>query len=474
MSAGYRPLEDRPTQQISTPKLTRPVGVPTERLFQHYCYTRGGKRHTSYTCVCGSGDNSSILHYGHAAALSDKTIEDGVMWSVAPLPPKYTNVPPAALKTKQFTVPAVHGPVLGDWLDDSGWTSALMQANIASTGTADSFIRVSHVTKTRHAHQVTAASIHTLLHRAYAEYTSSVTAAETDAVSLEECPVRLLAENTITQDRLAAVRSLRKDTQEKAVRLFKKDAARSSADDVTPTVGDNWVLRVDLKRAIVGAARTKAGREFQSRGHEVSPSWGSSHSISCRESAAGGADLLTSPPFSMASSSPSWGSSHSISGHESVAGGAGLLTSPPSSWGSSHSISCRMAGLVATPGKTGPSGGDGSSCRPSAGSSNSGPSGGDGSSSGPSGGDGSSSRPSGGDGSSSRPSGGDGSSSGPSGGDGSSSGPSGGDGSSNSSGPTQDTICGRLACSGDVTDQEVTESNSGWAGEAECNSTQRV
>ncbi|MGH0149917.1 UNVERIFIED_CONTAM: hypothetical protein FKN15_016013 [Acipenser sinensis] len=57
------------------------------------------------------------------------------------------------------------------------------------------------------------------------------------------------------------------------------------------------------------------------------------------------------------------------------------------SWGSSHSISCRMAGLVATPGKAGPSGGDGSSCRPS---------GGDGSSSAPSGRDGSSSGPSGG------------------------------------------------------------------------------
>ena len=30
--------------------------------------------------------------------------------SVAPLPSKYINVPPAALKTKQFTVPAVAGP----------------------------------------------------------------------------------------------------------------------------------------------------------------------------------------------------------------------------------------------------------------------------------------------------------------------------------------------------------------------------
>ncbi|NWY30944.1 PEPD dipeptidase, partial [Pheucticus melanocephalus] len=46
-------------------------------LFQHYCYTRGGMRHTSYTCICGSGENSSVLHYGHAGAPNDKTIEDG-------------------------------------------------------------------------------------------------------------------------------------------------------------------------------------------------------------------------------------------------------------------------------------------------------------------------------------------------------------------------------------------------------------
>ncbi|MGH0169550.1 UNVERIFIED_CONTAM: hypothetical protein FKN15_057065 [Acipenser sinensis] len=152
-----------------------------------------------------------------------------------------------------------------------------------------------------------------------------------------------------------------------------------------------------------------------------SPPWGSGHPFSCSEIAAGGAGLLTSPPsswlaaalhgapatvfpaggagfltsppFFVAGNCPSWGSSHSISCRESAAGGAGLLTTPPfsvagssPSWG--FSISCRMAGLVVTPGKTGPSGGDSSSCRPTAGSS-SGPSGGNGSCSGPSGGDGS-------------------------------------------------------------------------------------
>ncbi len=44
----------------------------------------------------------------------------------------------------------------GDYLDGSGWTNALVQAGIASSGTADSFLRASHLTRTRHAHQVTA------------------------------------------------------------------------------------------------------------------------------------------------------------------------------------------------------------------------------------------------------------------------------------------------------------------------------
>ncbi|KAM7014777.1 xaa-Pro dipeptidase [Tautogolabrus adspersus] len=50
-----------------------------ESLFQHYCYNKGGMRHTSYTCICGTGNNSSILHYGHAGAPNDKTIADGDM-----------------------------------------------------------------------------------------------------------------------------------------------------------------------------------------------------------------------------------------------------------------------------------------------------------------------------------------------------------------------------------------------------------
>lgn len=50
-----------------------------EATFLHHSYFVGGCRHASYTCICGSGFNSSILHYGHAAAPNDKTVRDGDM-----------------------------------------------------------------------------------------------------------------------------------------------------------------------------------------------------------------------------------------------------------------------------------------------------------------------------------------------------------------------------------------------------------
>lgn len=50
-----------------------------ESMFLHHTYFYGGCRHCSYTCICATGNNGAVLHYGHAAAPNDKTLEDGDM-----------------------------------------------------------------------------------------------------------------------------------------------------------------------------------------------------------------------------------------------------------------------------------------------------------------------------------------------------------------------------------------------------------
>lgn len=48
-----------------------------ESVFIQYCYCHGGMRHVGYTCICASGHNGSVLHYGHAGEPNHKLIKDG-------------------------------------------------------------------------------------------------------------------------------------------------------------------------------------------------------------------------------------------------------------------------------------------------------------------------------------------------------------------------------------------------------------
>ncbi|XP_050040083.1 xaa-Pro dipeptidase [Dermacentor andersoni] len=50
-----------------------------EALFMQKCYGDGGARHVSYTCICCSGSNGAVLHYGHAGAPNDSPVADGDM-----------------------------------------------------------------------------------------------------------------------------------------------------------------------------------------------------------------------------------------------------------------------------------------------------------------------------------------------------------------------------------------------------------
>lgn len=43
----------------------------------------------------------------------------------------------------------------GDLLEGSGWTEALTEGEVVSSGVAESFLKATHLTRTRHGHQMT-------------------------------------------------------------------------------------------------------------------------------------------------------------------------------------------------------------------------------------------------------------------------------------------------------------------------------
>ena len=75
---------------------------------------------------------------------------------------------------------------IGSMLEDSGWTSAHVEADVASSGTADSFLFATNVTKTRQAHQVTACSFFQLLKKVYSSYLAEHSDDDEEASSFEE------------------------------------------------------------------------------------------------------------------------------------------------------------------------------------------------------------------------------------------------------------------------------------------------
>ena len=65
---------------------------------------------------------------------------------------------------------------IGTWLAGSGWVEVLsqLQAEITTAGRAESHVNCAHITRTRYAHQVTAASLFILQKRTYRKYVESV------------------------------------------------------------------------------------------------------------------------------------------------------------------------------------------------------------------------------------------------------------------------------------------------------------
>ncbi len=76
--------------------------------------------------------------------------------------------------------------LLGDWLRDSGWIAALIDAEVTTPGRAEAMLKGSHVTRTRYAHQVTVLSLSILRREAYMKYTC-------DCQKNEEEPLSFIA-----------------------------------------------------------------------------------------------------------------------------------------------------------------------------------------------------------------------------------------------------------------------------------------
>ena len=73
--------------------------------------------------------------------------------------------------------------LLGDLLKGTGWVTALSEADIASLGTAESFLTVSNLAKTRQAHQITACCLYDLIKKAYQHATDH---ANPDAIEISD------------------------------------------------------------------------------------------------------------------------------------------------------------------------------------------------------------------------------------------------------------------------------------------------
>ena len=74
---------------------------------------------------------------------------------------------------------------VGHLLESSGWTGALVQACVPTSGKADSFLKAAHITRTRRAHQVTACFLHQALEEADQEHVKT-TEPNTEPMSLED------------------------------------------------------------------------------------------------------------------------------------------------------------------------------------------------------------------------------------------------------------------------------------------------
>lgn len=66
---------------VAVLRLARPglMEYQLEAAFLQHCYAHGGARQPAYTCICASGANAAVLHYGHAGRPNSRQLQDGDM-----------------------------------------------------------------------------------------------------------------------------------------------------------------------------------------------------------------------------------------------------------------------------------------------------------------------------------------------------------------------------------------------------------
>jgi len=73
-----------------------------------------------------------------------------------------------------------------DWIKGSGWVQALIQVDFVSPGVADSLLQVTHVVRTRRAHQITVAALYILKCHAYDHYCLTSSGGEHDLLDFQQ------------------------------------------------------------------------------------------------------------------------------------------------------------------------------------------------------------------------------------------------------------------------------------------------
>ena len=94
---------------------------------------------------------------------------------------------------------------LGDVLENSGWTAALAEAEVASSGTAASFLKVTHLTRTRLAHQITLLALKKLQHEAFLQLTSNESEAAWVETMCKQSPTFMYWDFILRQETLILI-----------------------------------------------------------------------------------------------------------------------------------------------------------------------------------------------------------------------------------------------------------------------------